>query len=401
MNTVIVLTSTFPRWKGDSEPPFVFELSRRLASSSRIVVLAPHYKGAKCKEMLSGIRVIRFRYFLECAETLCYQGGIIAKLKKNPLRYGLLPFFFFFQTLALYHLISRFKPAAIHAHWIIPQAFSSVLACYFVKQKPALICTSHGGDLYSLQGKVLSQLKKWILQKNNSITVVNSAMKTELVASGVDANCIEVIPMGVDLDHTFVANELLKKPFSLLFIGRLVEKKGLQYLLDALPQVIECYPQTKLTIIGQGPLEKSLKQQVINLNITDHVHFLGSIKNSLLPAYYQSHQLAVFPFIVASNGDREGLPVVITEAMGCSCNVLTTNLPGIEDLVTHQQNGMIVSQKSSLELSNAILYLFDHPDTADKLAKTASEQIRQLDWDLIAHKYQNVIQRTLTRKVRS
>ena len=393
METIIVLTSTFPRWQGDEEPPFVYELSRRFTRSYKVMVLSPHCQGAKPEEILAGIQVIRFRYFFEKGETLCYQGGIIERLKQNPLRHLLLPSFFFFQTFALFRLIRKVKPAAVHAHWIIPQALSCVLAGFFLKEKPALIFTSHGGDLYSLKGKWLNKLKSWVLHKADSITVVNSKMKTELAAIRIESHNVEVIPMGVDLKSTFVANDSIKKPFSLLFIGRLVEKKGLIYLLDAWSLVIRKYPRATLTIIGTGPLEKLLKQQVINLDLSNHVVFLGSVRNGLLPEYYQTHQLAVFPFVVSANGDREGLPVVISEAMGCGCTILTTDLPGIDDLVMHNRNGIIVAQQDSSELAKAILYLFDNPLVAEKLAKAALKDIQsKQDWDIIANRYINTIQ---------
>ena len=80
--SILVLTSTFPRWKGDVEPPFVHELARRLTDSFDVHVLAPHAPGSKCHEILDGVHVHRFRYGPAILERLAYQGGILANLKK-------------------------------------------------------------------------------------------------------------------------------------------------------------------------------------------------------------------------------------------------------------------------------------------------------------------------------
>ena len=94
LKRILVITSTFPRWKDDEDPPFVFELCKRLRAHYQVHVLAPHYPGSKTEEYLSGIYVQRFRYFFKPWERLAYQGGILSKLKHYPWQYGLLPFFF-------------------------------------------------------------------------------------------------------------------------------------------------------------------------------------------------------------------------------------------------------------------------------------------------------------------
>ncbi len=389
--TLLVLSSTFPRWPNDKEPPFVYELSRRLTQYFNVIVLAPHCEGAKRMESFDKISVYRFRYCFDALENLCYQGGINARLKENPFRYLLLPGFFFFQTLAILRLIRTVRPDAIHAHWIIPQGLSAAIALHLIKHKPALMITSHGGDLYALKGKLFNGLKRWVLNRSDQITLVNSAMQQALSNMGVQKKA-RIIPMGVDVKQTFVDRHLPRKPFSLLFTGRLVEKKGLSYLLDALPEVLHHYPETTLTIIGTGPLESKLKQQAETLDILNCVRFLGAIENSKLSEYYQTHAVAVYPFVISDNGDREGLPVVVSEAMGCGCPVITTNLPGMEDLITHHENGVMIESKSVPNLTQAICDLFAHPDKAKQLADAALTEVHdKQDWDKIAWQYQALL----------
>ncbi len=81
---LLVLTSTFPRWVGDREPRFVFDLSRRLAKDFEVQVVAPHAPGAAPQEVMDGMRVHRFRYFPEKLQSLAYNGGILEKIAKHP-----------------------------------------------------------------------------------------------------------------------------------------------------------------------------------------------------------------------------------------------------------------------------------------------------------------------------
>lgn len=397
MQKILVLTSTFPRWQHDVEPPFVFELCKHLADEFDVYVVAPHAKNALEQEIMHNIHVVRFRYFFERFETLCYEGGILARLKAQPLRLALIPFFIVFQLIAAYRLVKTENIALIHAHWIIPQGLVACLLRYMSRQPIAILCTSHGGDLFSLKGKIFQFLKRKILLNVQAISVVNSVMANE-----VNALCapykpmVSVIPMGVDFQHTFVPSTAPKKPFSLIFVGRLVEKKGVSYLIKALPAILEKFPETQLSIIGTGPEHEALQRLVEELNLQENIVFLGAVLNSELPFHYQQHQLAVFPFIVADNGDREGLPVVISEAIGCGCCIITTDLPGIEDIIIHGHNGLVIEQKNNASIASAIIELFSNPNKISHYVSTSRQEISvKQDSKYIAYKYTQLLESLL------
>lgn len=394
MQKLLVLTSTFPRWQGDTEPPFVFELCKQLTSSFDVYVLTPHAQGALEHESMCNIKVIRFRYFFERFQTLCYQGGILARLRAQPLRYLLIPFFMGFQFISAYRVIKAENISVIHAHWIIPQGLTACFLRFFINHKLAIICTSHGGDLFSLRGNISKFIKRNVLLNTQAITVVNSIMSEEVYSLCYPFRPkVSVIPMGVDFKNTFSPSSDEKTPFSLIFVGRLVEKKGVSYLINALPIILNKFPNTHLTIIGTGPELEHLKNLVNKLKLNANVNFLGAVPNAELPKYYQQHQIAVFPFIIAENGDREGLPVVISEAIGCGCCSVTTDLPGIEDIIIHERSGLIVEQKNNLALADAIITLFSNPKLIHNYSSVAyDETILKQDSRSIAKNYANLIE---------
>ena len=387
------MTSTFPRWQDDEDPPFVFELCNRLKTDYSIHVLAPHFPGAKTEADFAGIHVKRFRYFFEPLERLAYQGGILAKLKKNPFLYSLLAFFFVGELLSLIKLLRHYRFKLIHAHWLLPQGLAALLACRLIKPPPPLLCTSHGGDLFGLQGTLLNKLKRLILTHSTAVTVVSRAMLDEVIKIEADCNKVHVIPMGVDLKSRFVPAESRSNNNSLLFVGRLVEKKGLYYLIHAMPMILKKNPQTSLIIAGDGPEKVNLKKMCEKLGISAHVRFLGAIKNELLPARYQTSDVVVFPSVILDDGDQEGFGLVLVEALGCECATVVTDLPAMQDIIVDGKTGFVVPQKNIRKLAEKIILLLDDQVLRESLGREGRRLVlKNYDWNIIARQYADLIE---------
>jgi glycosyltransferase involved in cell wall biosynthesis len=393
---VLVLTSTFPRWEGDVEPPFVHELARRLTDSFDLHVLAPHAPGSKRREILDGVHVHRFRYAPGILERLAYQGGILANLKKSPALCGLVPLFLAAQLLAAIHLLIRQPIQVIHAHWIFPQGMIALLARALSRSRAKVLCTSHGGDLYGLKGAVLSRVKKKVADACDHLTVVSHSMRGDLIKLGVESRKVSVIPMGVDLRRRFVPPSVPSRAKSLLFVGRLVEKKGLRYLLEALPKIIERYPQARLTAVGDGPNRNDLEKRVKELGLHASVQFLGALNNEELPAIYQRAGIVVFPSVVSDDGDREGFGLVLVEALGCGCACVVTDLPAMMDIVQNNRTAMVVRQKKPKELADAILTLLSNAGLRSALAEEGRKHVlKHFDWGIIAAQYRSTVLRLM------
>ncbi|MFC1591141.1 glycosyltransferase family 4 protein [Thermodesulfobacteriota bacterium] len=388
-NTVLILTSTFPRWDNDTDPPFVFDLCRRLKKKYSVTVLCPHAAGTKKNECFHGITVKRFRYFFTCWQTLAYAGGILNRLKQNKLRYFLIPFFMIGELIATVGVLRREHVSVINAHWLIPQGLVAVCARYIAGKKVPLVCTLHGGDIFALNGFCLNFLKKFLLSQMTAVNVVSEAMRKTVEELGVARDRVWVIPMGVDLRECFVPPES-RRPSdkTLLFVGRFVEKKGLTYLIDALPQILQKHPDATCTIVGHGPDEESIKKRIAELKLEQHIVFAGAVVNEKLPAVYQGAEIVIFPSVIAGDGDMEGFGLVLVEALGCECAVISSDLPAIHDIVTHNQTGIIVDQKNSTQIAGAVIELLDRRDLQRNLAQQGRRYVLdRYDWEITAEKY--------------
>ena len=385
---LVILASTYPRWAGDHEPGFVHELSKRLAERFRVTVLCPHAEGASTGEQLDGVNVVRYRYAPQRLERLVNDGGIVTNLRLHRWMFLLLPGFFLSQLVWLIRLQLRLRPAAIHAHWIIPQAFTAALANLLTFRRTPILVTSHGADLFALNGSLMRRLKRWTLRRCAKATVVSQAMLAPIRSLGMPDTHVTVAPMGVDMSRFIPIPADVRSADELLFVGRLVEKKGLRYLIDALPAVLEKHPKVRLTVAGFGPELEQRQAQAAQLGLQDKVHFLGAVDQASLPALYQHAAMLVAPFVEAASGDREGLGLVSVEALACGCPVVTTRIEAVKEVFGGQWPPYLAESGDAASLAVQIIRVLDNPSEATEWASNIHAGIIQrFSWQATASSY--------------
>lgn len=402
--SLLVVTSTFPRWVDDTEPAFVFELNKRLSKLGFDVdVIAPHAPGLERHEVIDGVKVYRYKYFVSCLQLLSYSGGIMSNIRNNKALYLLIPFFVLFQALAIWKSLKLKQYDAIHVHWIIPQGFICALVCLLQgKKSPPILCTSHGGDLFSLQSSFLTKIKKWTLKRMKKITVVSHFMRKYcLEKMPLDESKVSVISMGVDLDVLFVPlDDVKRKTNRVIFVGRFVEKKGVANLIEAVAVTRKNRPEIELVLVGDGPLKTTLEEKVKKHRLHDNVRFFGSVQQKDLPALYSSAAIAVTPSVIDGSGDQEGLGLVIIEALGCGCAVVASSLEAIKDIIVNGENGLLVEQGNVNALAEAIQQLLLSPEKSRSLAKNGIKSVRaKYNWDDVAKRYYELIMNIMNEKI--
>jgi len=389
--TILVLASTYPRWTSDPEPGFIHELCKRLISQFNVIALVPDSVDADPDGLLDGVHVIRYRYAPKKLQTLVNNGGIVNNLKIFWWKWFLVPSFLLSQYFMTRKILSERKIDVIHAHWLIPQGWiAHSLSKNF---NIPFIVTSHGGDLFGLQGNILTKVKKGVAENATAMTVVSQAMKEYLEQISIQPKILEVIPMGVDLQNRFTPKyHIQRHKNELLFVGRLVPKKGLNFLLDALAILVRTRPELSLNIVGFGPEEANLKEQVQQLKLENNVKFLGALSQDKLPDQYRQATLFVAPFVRADNGDQEGLPVALMEAIGCGCPAVVGHVAGIEDLLGEDIGHIAVNPHNKQELIAAISTALDEPVIAAERAKHIRRNaLALIDWSSVANAYAKML----------
>ncbi|MFW5799388.1 MAG: glycosyltransferase family 4 protein [Spirochaetota bacterium] len=396
---ILVTASTFPRWENDTVPGFVYNLSKRLTERFDVYVLIPHSKGSKEFEPMDNMKIYRYKYLPFNWGKLDSSGNMMPKLNKNKLLYFHLPFYFLSQLLAIRKIVKKENIDIIHSHWLIPQGLTAVLYKKLFNKNIKILCTSHGGDIFGLEHKLGKSLKKFVLNNIDGLTVVSNAIKEKVIKEYSYNNKIYVYPMGTDTrkfgpikkDDNIKIKLNIKGTF-LLFVGRLTEKKGLKYLIQAMPYIVKQYPQSKLIIIGDGILKKQMMQLTHKLKMENNITFLGALTHNKLPKYFATSDLFIGPSITTKQGDREGFGLVFAEAMSCGTPVITTNQTAITDIVKNNENGFVVEEKNPEQIAEKVLYVLKNKDKLEDMKNKAREHIvKNFDWDIIAERYVELI----------
>ena len=396
MKNILVLATTFPKWKNDSEPGFVYDLSNLLAKKGHnIKVLVPHHPKAKESEELDNLKIIRYPYFYpKKLQKLCYNGGIIPNMKKIHLAKLQLPFLFLSQLINTRRVIKNNKIDLIHAHWILPQG----LIAYIIKKiyKVPYVVTSHAGDIFPLKNKFLKKIAS--ISVSNAKHATANSIATKEAIQKICKKKIEVIPMGVNLTQFSPKKKDLKikqklkiKKHMILFVGRLVEKKGLKYLIRAMPLILKENKDSKLIIIGDGPLKENLINLSKRFNLEKSIKFLGKMSNQETSKYYATADLFVGPSIVTKQGDTEGLGIVFLESLASGTTVVGSNVGGIPDII-NKKTGILTKEKNYKDLATKVNYILKNKKLRDKLAIEGRKHVStKFSWDYVTKKFNNLI----------
>lgn len=385
---LLILTSTFPKRKADTEPQFVYNLCTYLTNSFEVEVLVPHAESLPIIEIMDDIKITRFRYAPISWQNLAYNGGILSSLKQNHWRYFLLPFFLLFQFFSLTRFLYKNPVDIVNAHWLVPQGAIAVLALKLVNflfsRKPKLVITSHGSDLQALTGFFWRIIQRWTINSADSIIVVSSSLKSTAESLGINKN-VSVIPMGVDLKKRFYPEHSVdRNPYKLLFVGRLVASKGIWRLFHAMRIIAEkSTTKISLNVVGDGPEKPALTEFITQHNLQEKIEFLGSVNNNDLPNIYRHSAVLILPSL------HEGLGLVVIEALGCGCQIITSDLPVFKELLPAE---CCISGTAPESLANKILELTTGSSNKIPLDNI---DINQFDWSQISQKYKHHLQTLL------
>lgn len=406
---ILIATSTFPASASDEVPAFVKDQAvnlRKLDPELAIFVHSPHSAYSATRQHVDKSEYyldIRFHYFWPFKFELLAGRGIMPALRAQPLLYGQLPFFFLFQFLSLWRLTRQQKPDLLYAHWFTPQAITTAWVSRLTGVP--FVFTTHASDISVLsQLPLAKRMVKWICRYASGYTAVSerTAGKLEWFFEPAEwrdhfGKKLRIIPMGVDVEFTTppqAAIDDIKKKYSLngrptvLFLGRLAEKKGVADLLDAaalLPS--KTRDSFQLVIAGDGQLRHDLVTKAKDLGLnnvtyTGHVH--GSEKHALLALA----DCLCIPSIIDRAGDSEGFPVVLMEALAAGKLIIASDVSGAETLFEGDDRSFLFPQKSPADLAECLVRALALDSGEANVIRQRNRQLaRNFSWSRVAAKY--------------
>jgi glycosyltransferase involved in cell wall biosynthesis len=382
MRILHVLTA-FPRSTDDVIVPWLVELLKHLrAAGHDVEVLTSAYKGGGNREF-AGILVHRFRYFPARWEDLTHEEATPDRMRRS-LRYRVMPAFYVVCGVwAAWRLGRRQRYDVVHVHWPVPHA----LFGWAVRRASGarMVTSWYGAELRWAKGSLpwLRPFARWALAASDQVVAISS-YTARAIAELSDVHP-RVIPYTLGFAETRVGVPRVtpRDGFVVLFVGRLVERKGVRYLIDAV-QRLSSDRRARLVIIGDGPDRQRLKEQVRRGGLEGRVEVRGRVSDRELRQAYADASVFVLPAIVDTRGDTEGLGVVLLEAMSYGVPVVASDLGGITDIVTDGQTGLLVSPADVAALAATLERLAADTALAERLGEAGHRVVQErFSWPAI------------------
>jgi glycosyltransferase involved in cell wall biosynthesis len=389
---------------------FVKSLSEYLAKLGHEVhILAPYDPMVKDNDE-TPVKVHRFRY--AWADRLCLIGhgrSLEADVKVRTGVYLLIPFYFAIGLWRLLILTLKQNFDIIHAHWVLPSG--PIGAIIGALCKLPLVISLHGSDIFVAEkNKLFAEIARKTFAKAKGVIACSKDLANRAMKLGLVPGKVWIIPYGVDI-HKFGREDgnrmnLLKKlgiapdEMVVLSLGRLVYKKGFEYLVRAIPYVIANFRNVKFVIGGMGPLQGQLRLLSKELGVNEHLLLPGAISWDEVPRYMDMCDVFVVPSIKDHKGNINGLPNVLLEAMASGKPIVASKIGGIPDVIDHERNGLLVNEKDPKELADAINCLLASPSLRRSLGSAAKEKAKhELNLEHIAKTTIEIYKRVMRTRV--
>ncbi|MBN2067039.1 MAG: glycosyltransferase family 4 protein [Candidatus Diapherotrites archaeon] len=381
---ILFLSSTFIERKEDAD--FIYEFVKSFRDKGHhVLVIASHSKGLPKEQTVNGIKVKRFQYLWpDSVQGLTHKAGIAQNLQNSALVKAQMVPYSFFGMLEARKAIKDFKPDIVEAMWAFPQGFMAAFLKKFMHFK--LGVHLFGAEVYLAKKYKMPFLVTWPCESADVITANSTATNKFAKGLGIKKKINTVFCGGINTKRFNQRNSgsrvrkkhRLGKGKVILVVGRLVERKGHVHLIRAMPHILKKIPNAKLVIVGSGPLEKEIKEEVKKLGLGKNVVMAGRVATEVLPNYYAACDVFCLPAIVDSRGETEGgQGLVVGEAMATGKPVVASAVGGITDAVRHNWNGLLAEQKNEKQLAGAICKVLSDRKLRAKLVKNGLHFVRE------------------------
>jgi glycosyltransferase involved in cell wall biosynthesis len=382
---------------------------KKVCPGLQVSVLAPHDRrsGTAHFTRREWYDEYRFHYFWPFAAEKLAGRGIMAALRENPLNYLLIPFLFLGEFLALLALTRKLRPDVIYAHWFTPQAVVSSWVSLITRTPFVFTTHASDADVWRKVPLIGRYIVRTGTQRAAAFTAVSrrSMNRLEGFFAGEQWRVVRrkgaIIPMGVTLPGSEPRPRAgHSAPTVILFLGRLVEKKGVQFLLPAYAAVRAEIGSSLLVIAGDGPMLGHLRRQAAELHLDEVVRFAGFVGGTEKVGLLQQADLFVVPSIVTDSGDAEGLPVSLLEGLAHGKVCIATPGSGADDFLTDGRDGFLVPEKSIEALSAALLQAARlDPARRRGMEAAARQTARQFEWATVAKRHYEFLLAPFDRNV--
>ena len=408
---VCLLTHGYPCFPTDTTAPFIESIAETLQEHGvDVTVLTPDTQKLHRTATDHNVNLQTYRYFFpRRLQQLGYSNTLVNDCKMKKYVYLLAPFMFLSGIFHLIRFYDKQRFDVIHAHWLLPNGFIGAIAAKWC-QVP-LVLTVHGSDLFVAKlNPFFKWMSKWTLKQTVKVTSSSPTFlqMVETLGAAKEKQCLvnhgttpaEFPPAEhqqlVDLRQTLSIPEDHLIVFSL---GRIVLKKGFEYLIQALPQIREKVPNVTVIIGGDGSDLPRLKSIAKEQGVSEYIRFPGTISRADVSVYFHLSDIFTLPAVFDPKGNVDGCPIVIMEAMACGKPVVVTDISGIPEAVLHDETGFLVGEKDPDALATAIVSLLTDSEKRTRFGSAGQQRLlHELTWEKTIQQFIDIYQQHANRK---
>jgi glycosyltransferase involved in cell wall biosynthesis len=397
---ILTLTSSYPKFPGDTTAPFIESITRALAERGHeIAIVLP----ARADLEPSPVRGVTFHpYTYAPKDNLAvfgYAEALRADVAVRRSTYLVAPLAITSGAAKMLKLARQGGFDLIHAHWVVPNGAMALPACWWTGLP--LVVSLHGSDVFLSEKSFLFRRgARTTFRRAGAVTACSDDLALRSRSLGTLQPPV-TIPYGVSTDHFQSSPDgasrlreklgLTNESRVVLAVGRLVHKKGFEFLVDAAPRILTECPNAIVIIAGQGDLKSALEERARRLGVADGLVLAGNVPRDELPAYYALADVVAVPSVRDDAGNVDGLPNVLLEGMASGSALVASDVAGIPQAVRDGTEALLVAERDPEALTNAIVELLRSKERRISLGTAARRRARELfDWSRVGERFEEV-----------
>lgn len=399
-HVVVMVTTSYPRFPGDSVGTFMEPIAKHVAARGHEVhIVAPWHPRIRRGKVEDGVFFHFFKYApIPALNVFGYAAGLRADVALKGSAWLAAPLAMTAGWFKAMRVAQKRRATVMHGHWVVPGGAIAAAA------RPALplVVSLHGSDVFVAERTAVAGMAaKRVFHRAGFVTACSQDLAERAVALGAAADRLEVVPYGVDVSRFKPAPETralararlgIPAAAPVLFAaGRLVRKKGFEYLIDALADV-----EAHLVIAGDGDLAAELRARATAGGVAHRVHFLGDVPQDEVAAWFAAADVAVVPSVRDDSGNVDGLPNTVLEALASGTPLVSTPAGGIASVIVDGTCGIIVPERDPRALSAALASLLRDHDRRAALGRAGRALVEtRFGWEAAASRFEAAYDRAL------
>ena len=397
-HTVVLITSSYPRFPGDLTGTALEPIAHGVATRGHAVhVVAPWHPLVRRPRRDGDVHFHFYRYApLRALNVFGYAGALRADVSMRPAAYAVAPLALLAAHRLVRQAIRTCGATVVHAHWVIPGGATAVAAA----GRLPIVISLHGSDLFLAErNRVAGVAARAAFRRADRVTACSTDLRDRAVALGADDARTETLLHGVDVARfapdpdtrrRVRAAHGLGDGASIVFaVGRLVRKKGFEYLIDAIARLAPRHPALRLVLAGSGDLDGELRARAAGGQVADRVTWLGGIPHDEVAGWLAAADVSAAPSVVDEAGNVDGLPNTILEALATATPVVATHAGGIASVAVDRETALVVPERNAERLAAAIDELLNDAGLRAAIGGAARARMqRDHTWERVAERFE-------------